>query len=751
MKIHEVQPLNEVAMTPNALKSLVAKIPAKAGMEFEMYVPDVESEDDGSDFEPEPDYGMDERTGYDIDGIIDFFSGGDGNMSRRDLQRLRNDLDEAYMEWRDEAMLTKWHDEGKDLLKADMEEDFDQDEAINRAMNDLGFTAQEKDDAKEAYLRNKDKTSSKEMEDSEAHNNWLRAVDVAEREIDTLVDEEWTNEGSDYERVKEKFYDDGDDLFDVENWLDDEGYNRMSDIENNFTVTWPHYTQWEPSGESSIDVASVADEFSRMIDRPVNHGAYHQSKRAPNTYNLEPDGSLDDTNDEGDAGLEFISPPLSLVKMISDLHKIKNWADRKGCYTNESTGLHINVSVPGVDKSTMDYVKLVLLLGDNHILEQFERQGNTYCRSALDKLKEQANNMTEQRVANLFDTMRQGLDKLASESIHSGDTQKFVSVNNKGGYVEFRSPGGDWLDEKFDLIENTLYRAVVALDAAGDPQKYRKEYMKKLYKLLAPKGGADPIAIFAKYASGDLTMMGMKNFIRTIQNRREAKRTEKEVEGVYSVTCSSAMPRVLDVHATSPQTAKMAARMEWELPDTFPDSRLTVVLKRRDGDPKDFHGMPTANTEQKWQLFNLRTGENVGPPIYADSIAGASIFGSQYMDQQGISMAVQDQIAIRRATRGPVPPQQNSAAAWQHQPAQSRTQQNTQQTNARRAAAEPEPGDALVNWTLVDRRTGEHLGEPFQAPGGSLSNGALATALEVADELGIAPENHSNLMVQLVD
>jgi hypothetical protein len=46
---------------------------------------------------------------------------------------------------------------------------------------------------------------------------------------------------------------------------------------------------------------------------------------------------------------------------------------------------------------------------------------------------------------------------LATKAIHSGQTDKMVtSINTKEGYIEFRSPGGDWLDENFDKIENTL-------------------------------------------------------------------------------------------------------------------------------------------------------------------------------------------------------------------------------------------------------------------------------------------------------
>ena len=102
--------LNEIAMNPNSLKKDAAKIDAKAGMEFELYVPNAAEADD--DYESEPDYDADE-TANDIDDIIQFFSGGDGYNNRRDLRTLREELEEAYSEWAMEQQSEQWNQEGK--------------------------------------------------------------------------------------------------------------------------------------------------------------------------------------------------------------------------------------------------------------------------------------------------------------------------------------------------------------------------------------------------------------------------------------------------------------------------------------------------------------------------------------------------------------------------------------------------------------------------------------------------------------
>ena len=72
-------------------------------------------------------------------------------------------------------------------------------------------------------------------------------------------------------------------------------------------------------------------------------------------------------------GLEFVAPPQDIEKMLQDLPRIQKWAEKKKVTTNSSTGLHMNVSVPNYSLRNLDYVKLAVLLGDNHVLEKFGR------------------------------------------------------------------------------------------------------------------------------------------------------------------------------------------------------------------------------------------------------------------------------------------------------------------------------------------------------------------------------------------
>jgi len=169
------------------------------------------------------------------------------------------------------------------------------------------------------------------------------------------------------------------------------------------------------------------------------------------------------------------------------------------------------------------------LLGDEYVLNQFGRLGNSYAASAMGIIKERIAQRPEDAAA-MLQKMKTGLGELASKVVHSGTTSKFTSINTKDGYIEFRSPGGDWLGDNFDKIETTLMRFVVALDAAMDPEKYRDEYLKKLYAVLKPRDQNDTLSYFAKFAAGELPKAALKSFIRQAQLERKGKKGGSDSE-----------------------------------------------------------------------------------------------------------------------------------------------------------------------------------------------------------------------------
>ena len=481
------QDLFEINMSPSNLKKLAAKTGAMAGMEFEMIVPGVEG---GDSEDLEPDYLLDERV-TSIEDAVQFFDDGDYN-GPREIRRLREQMSDSYQEWLSEAWMEHFETYKNTIVfrfgkenweEAQIAEIMGLDEAETEALETRGATPED-------YM------------------------DAAEKVIEDGLDP-WLNDAQ--EDAQEEFYDDDHE----DDWLRSQGLQSMSDIAAQYDmIAWPY---WTSGGDEGAGIESVADEFREAIGRKVNWSAnYHGGKRESNAYVVEPDGSLE-PDEPSDSGLEFVSPPLPIDDMISDLNKVKAWAKQKGCYTNDSTGLHINVSVPGFDNDKLDYVKLALLLGDQYVLDQFGRTGNTYAKSAMGMIKERIAQRPEDAAA-MLQKMKAGLGELATKVIHSGTTSKYTSINTKEGYIEFRSPGGDWLNENFDKIETTLLRFVVALDAAMDPAKYRDEYLKKLYTVLKPKDQNDTLSYFAKFAAGELPKAALKSFIKQAQLERKDKK-----------------------------------------------------------------------------------------------------------------------------------------------------------------------------------------------------------------------------------
>ena len=499
------QDLFEIRMSPTSLRKEAAKTGALAGMEFEMIVPNTASGDE----DMEPDWDQDQSASSPSD-IRDFFYDGDYN-SRRDVDRLLDRMMDDYSDWQVEQFDTRWESDSEQFIYQYIKENLDDDDI--RTLLDL---ESEDDLGKGEYQLAADKIAAEQLEPF-----YSDALDSARDEY---------------------FEDDN-----FEEWLSDQDLDSMSAIHNNYSgaVNWPHYTS-SLSGGTSVE--DIADDFSQAVGRPVKASSgYHASsveRPAPgkNFYVVEPDGSLE-PDDPNDSGLEFVSPPLPIDDIMSDLNKVRAWANRMGCYTNESTGLHINISVPNYSIDNLDYVKLALLMGDEYVLRQFGRASNTYAKSAVGKIRGKKIDQTQAK--NILDQISTGMNSLASKAIHSGITEKYTSINTKDGHVEFRSPGGDWLDENFDKIENTLMRFTVALSAALNPLAYREEYLKKLYKILNVANEKDPLAIFARYAAGQLPAAALKSFVRQAQAER---RTKKEIENLldaplWKVIGSSNLPR----------------------------------------------------------------------------------------------------------------------------------------------------------------------------------------------------------------
>lgn len=480
--------IDEAEMTPKAFQEFLNSplvTGMRMGFELEACIHNVRSTND--DYS-EDDLGYDERV-FDIDNIIYFFSREDAN-SESDLSNLREDLYDDFMQWQDaefdEYLQT-------DSAQTDIEErirDNLEDENYTERQQELEFKKAEAGKVSDAY--------------SEAEMKALEKIRV--------------------------IWEDDDGSFDRYCHVIDMPY--MSDVLQKYDyLRWPYQSY---SDEEYLNVDYVVDELNSDTGiEALASDSYHSTSRSRaqerGRWIIEPDSSIT-VDDSEDGGLEFISPALEINTAIEQMKQVLDFIKDHG-YTNSSTGLHINISVPDYDIEKLDYVKLAVFLGDKYVLEQFDRLSNFYCKSAYDKIGGKIASLQGDQLKAVFAKMREGLTLAASKLIHTGYTDKYTSINTKDGYIEFRSPGGEYSNRSVQELVNTALRMALSLRIATDPEMYKQDYEKRLYKLLTDTSEPDDLIKFKDYiaqyqAAGP---QRRKYIIQTVKMEREARAEKKKL------------------------------------------------------------------------------------------------------------------------------------------------------------------------------------------------------------------------------
>lgn len=292
-----------------------------------------------------------------------------------------------------------------------------------------------------------------------------------------------------------------------------------------------NYDEPVEDNEFNIDVSAFNQVAYQIRDavkmQLMASSEYHAFRnRQEDVWYLETDESIEAKEREGEAGLELISPPMPLNKATEKLDAVFTWMNASGARTDSSTGFHMGVSIPNM--SDIDYTKLILFLGDKHILSEFGRITNSYTESSLARLERNASH----NIVPVFNALRAGLNKASMKLIENllvPRGEKYVSVNIKGNYIEFRAAGGNYLNQ-VEKIKNTMLRYVRVINLAADPEEAKEEYAKKLYKVLLSAGQDDEynsMKWFAMYASGSLPQEELKMRLNRILYKRAIDNLKK--------------------------------------------------------------------------------------------------------------------------------------------------------------------------------------------------------------------------------
>ena len=327
-------------------------------------------------------------------------------------------------------------------------------------------------------------------------------------------------------------------------YLLDNHYNTFMDLYYD-NSDWLYFSDEKDEGSSfnkhvAEQVAELLDDYS--IDAIVED-TYHSGKRPADKWVIEPDDSIE-PEDADDVGMELISPPQDYNDGLLQFQDVCSMFESNGFYANESTGLHINVSVDGINIDDVNYGKLILLVGDSKVLQDFDREMNTYTEHALSAISKNlapGKLMTKLDIADLLeklDKLREGANKTGEKLITSGYSNGYVSVKLKNGYVEFRSVGGIDYFKYPEQIINTVNRFIVAYVASASPQKAQKEYAKKLYKLLsqhvpATQGAGlsdNALQLFTMRNTGMITDTQLKEKLKELNVQRNDIKNVRTVD-----------------------------------------------------------------------------------------------------------------------------------------------------------------------------------------------------------------------------
>ena len=259
---------------------------------------------------------------------------------------------------------------------------------------------------------------------------------------------------------------------------------------NELGLTDRNDDDWNDEEDEQYNQATrvLVPALEQMTGRKVQvFHSYHEKTKNMTDWYIEPDGSLE-ASDEGDASAEIVSPPMPAMEAVGALKSFYGLSQQLKLYTNSTTGLHINVSIPG----KLDVLKLATFLGDQYVLKYFGREDNRYANSAEKAIAQRAassgaisvdpqktkkpNPLGQQRTTVSLDMKK--LTAIAKDATQ-GHTD---SISNNGKYFSFRHAGGNYLSD-LPGIYNSVGRFIRAMIIASDPALYRQEYLAKVAKL----------------------------------------------------------------------------------------------------------------------------------------------------------------------------------------------------------------------------------------------------------------------------
>jgi hypothetical protein len=381
--------------------------------------------------------------------------------------RQESRLESNYSSWIDDKASEYLDDAVEEWVK-DNYEDYKNDYISLQADDEYNEFATEHEDEDWSY----DETVNEFIEENRSeYKDWLREQAMDDSYV---IDEA--------RRLAEEYYSQEDWAIDVYGSIIEAGreYGFQPDL---------------GEGNGIEEVAEIIEQWAQEKSKfsQVKHGEYHSYAGSSQSFwRVELDSSL--TSDEGQQGAEIISPVYdSPQEMLAEMNDLFTFMNKWGVQTDSETGLHVTMSWVEDQDYQANKLKMVLLLGDQYLLKQFNRHLNSYTTSQYEKVAEKAASLAD----NPND--KKSLKELEQELGRAVSAQKYSSVHFKNMYndagnqlIEFRIAGNEDYIKNFGKIEKTVSRYALAMIAGYDPQAFEKDYIKALVKVVNSR--KDPIS-----------------------------------------------------------------------------------------------------------------------------------------------------------------------------------------------------------------------------------------------------------------
>lgn len=247
--------------------------------------------------------------------------------------------------------------------------------------------------------------------------------------------------------------------------------------------------------ESIVSVEGNIENVEIWSELPFSDfeiGDYHESSNY-DSWRIERDTSLNTS----ESGVEIISPVLEIDESFDYIIRMFRFISSYG-YTDDTCGFHVNISYKGENINEIDLLKIIMFIDEDYVWNEFpDRINNNYTRSVYETL---SLGVIKQEYQLFYNNIERSIVNIANhirytEGKYYGINQIVDSYEGSADRIEFRYLGGSGYEDSYNEIQRTILQYGYLLILGFDPELRKKEYIKKLVRLLNRLGYDKPNSI----------------------------------------------------------------------------------------------------------------------------------------------------------------------------------------------------------------------------------------------------------------